>query len=113
MNFLLIGKPNVGKSSIYNILTTGKKNIIHSQEGTTRDWHKSNVKNYNNIFIYDTPGIFLLNNKVNTVRFSELFYLIDKFIIKFEDFELDIINFSKISSELASPSLSNKCSEYE
>ena len=39
MNFLLIGKPNVGKSSIFNILTYGKKNIIHKKEGTTRDWH--------------------------------------------------------------------------
>ena len=51
MNFLLIGKPNTGKSSIYNILTSGKKNIIHKEEGTTRDWHKSNVINFNNIYV--------------------------------------------------------------
>lgn len=102
MNFLLLGKPNVGKSSIYNILTTGKKNIIHSQEGTTRDWHKSNLKNYNNVFIYDTPGIFLLNNKVNKVRFSELFYLIDKFIYvvdyKEKNFELEAQSINKLRS---------------
>ena len=43
MHYLLIGKPNVGKSSIYNILTASNKNIIHKEEGTTRDWHKSNI----------------------------------------------------------------------
>jgi len=80
MNFLLLGKPNAGKSSIYNILTSGKKNIIHKEEGTTRDWHKSYVKNFNNVFIYDTPGIVVQNNKLNKFHFSELFKLIDKFI---------------------------------
>ena len=54
MNFLLIGRPNAGKSSLYNILTSGKNNIIHKEEGTTRDWHKSSVKDLENIFIYDT-----------------------------------------------------------
>ena len=52
MNFLLIGRPNAGKSSLYNILTSGKNNIIHKEEGTTRDWHKSSVKGLENIFIY-------------------------------------------------------------
>ena len=39
MNLLLVGKPNVGKSSIYNVLTGENSNIIHKIEGTTRDWH--------------------------------------------------------------------------
>jgi len=79
MNFLLIGKPNVGKSSIYNILTSSK-NIIHKEEGTTRDWHKSNVKSLNNVILYDTPGIIIKKNKINKLDFSDLFKLIDKFI---------------------------------
>ena len=79
MNFLLIGKPNVGKSSIYNILTSSK-NIIHKEEGTTRDWHKSKVKSLNNVIIYDTPGIILKKNKINKLDFSDLLKLIDKFI---------------------------------
>ena len=37
MNYLLVGKPNVGKSSIYNILGESNKNIIHKEIGTTRD----------------------------------------------------------------------------
>ena len=57
MKYLLIGKTNVGKSSIYNILTGQKINIIHLKKGTTRDWHKENIYSMNNSFIYDSPGI--------------------------------------------------------
>ena len=67
MNFLLIGRPNAGKSSLYNILTSGKNNIIHKEEGTTRDWHKSSVKNLENIFIYDTPGVIIENDKIDNL----------------------------------------------
>ena len=62
MNFLLIGRPNVGKSSIFNILSVNK-NIVHSDAGTTRDWHKELIKDANS-YIYDTPGI-LINDKLN------------------------------------------------
>ena len=44
MNFFLIGKPNVGKSSIFNILTGSDINIVHKLSGTTRDWHKELIK---------------------------------------------------------------------
>ena len=47
MNFLLIGKTNVGKSSIFNILTGKNLNITHKDHGTTRDWHKGLIKNSN------------------------------------------------------------------
>ena len=63
MNFLIIGRPNVGKSSIYNILTGQKKNIIHVDKGTTRDWHKDNIKFSDRVFVYDSPGIILNSNK--------------------------------------------------
>ena len=63
MNYLLIGKPNVGKSSIYNILTGSNLNIVHSKEGTTRNWHREYIKDTHS-YIYDTPGI-LINDKQN------------------------------------------------
>ena len=44
MNFLIIGQPNVGKTSIYNLLTNKDYNIIHKSVGTTRDWHVENFK---------------------------------------------------------------------
>ena len=101
MNFLLIGKPNAGKSSIFNILSSGK-NIIHKEEGTTRDWHKDKVHNTRNIVIYDTPGIIIHNNKINKVQFSSLFKIIDKFIyvIDYRDknFEIEIESINKLRS---------------
>ena len=63
MNFLLIGKPNVGKSSIFNILTSGKKSIIHKKEGTTIDWHKNQIKGLENIFLHDSPGVIINDKK--------------------------------------------------
>ena len=102
MNFLLIGKPNAGKSSIYNIITSGKKNIIHKEEGTTRDWHKAKVTNLNNIVIYDTPGVIIQNHKINNVAFSNLFQIIDKFIYvidyKTKNYENEIESINKLRS---------------
>ena len=102
MNILLIGKPNAGKSSLYNILTSGKNNIIHKEEGTTRDWHKSNVKNLDNIFLYDTPGVIIQNNKIDKVDFSDIFNIIDKFIYVIDynekNYENEIQSINKLRS---------------
>ena len=102
MNFLLIGKPNAGKSSIYNILTSGKKNIIHKEEGTTRDWHKAKLKNSTNINLYDTPGIIFQNHKINNVEFTSLFKIIDKLIYvidyKTKNHENEIESINKLRS---------------
>ena len=102
MNFLLIGKPNAGKSSIYNILTSGKKNIIHKEEGTTRDWHKSKLRNCSNVTIYDTPGVIIQNHRINKLEFSDLFKIIDKFIyvidFKAKNYENEIEAINKLRS---------------
>ena len=59
MNYLLVGRPNVGKSSIFNVLTGKKTNLIHKEEGTTRDWHGEKILLINNKYVYDTPGLIL------------------------------------------------------
>ena len=64
MNYLLIGRPNVGKSSIYNILTRSNSNIIHKESVTTRDWHKGKIFSATDHYIFDTPGVILKSNKV-------------------------------------------------
>ena len=80
MNLLLIGQPNVGKSSIFNILTNSDLNIIHPLEGATRDWHFLSLKNFPDIKIFDSPGFQIKNNKLNANEFQLLFNQIDIFL---------------------------------
>ena len=61
MNTLILGMPNVGKTSLFNIITNQDNNIIHKTIGTTRDWHFASYINNKNIFIYDTPGLININ----------------------------------------------------
>ena len=97
MKYLLIGRPNVGKTSIFNKLTVSK-NIIHKQEGTTRDWHKSKIKGLKNSIIYDSPGVIIKKNKSKEINFSKLLLNIDIFLYvidlnsKSNDYDNESIN---------------------
>lgn len=54
----IIGRPNVGKSSLINTLTTSNKLITYNESGTTRDNIYINFqKNEKQYTIIDTPGI--------------------------------------------------------
>ncbi|GMO13695.1 MAG: ribosome biogenesis GTPase Der [Mycoplasmoidaceae bacterium] len=54
----LVGKPNVGKSTIFNRLTKTRKAITLEESGTTRDRIKENVLWLNRTFVlYDTGGL--------------------------------------------------------
>ena len=56
----ITGKPNVGKSTLFNKLTFKKHAIVHNTEGVTRDYNESQIKiNENNIIIRDTAGIII------------------------------------------------------
>ena len=83
MNILILGMPNVGKTSLYNLITNKNNNIIHDTIGTTRDWHVSPLKSNINIDVYDTPGIInqksLVTKSVsNIIRKIDIFvYVID------------------------------------
>ena len=79
MKYFLIGRPNVGKTSIFNKLTISK-NIIHREEGTTRDWHKSKIIGLNHSIIYDSPGVIFTNKKLKKINFSKLLQTINVFL---------------------------------
>ena len=79
MNTLILGMPNVGKTSLYNIITYNNNNIIHDTVGTTRDWHVSSLKFDNNINVYDTPGI-INNESLENNNVKNLFKKIDIFV---------------------------------
>ena len=75
MKYFLIGRPNVGKTSIFNKLTISK-NIIHREEGTTRDWHKSKIAGLNHSIIYDSPGVIFTNKKLKKLIFLNCYKLL-------------------------------------
>lgn len=57
-SFCIIGKPNVGKSSLVNAVINEKKVIVSDIPGSTRDTTDSKFKYYNEEFIItDTAGI--------------------------------------------------------
>lgn len=58
ITFSLIGRPNVGKSSLTNRLLGEKRNIVSSIAGTTRDSVDSSFsKNGRNFVVIDTAGL--------------------------------------------------------
>ncbi len=80
MNFLILGMPNVGKTSFYNTITLENSNIIHGTIGTTRDWHENYLSTNKNIKIIDTPGIIYKNKKKLDEKINQLIKKIDIFL---------------------------------
>ncbi|XBC38995.1 MAG: ribosome biogenesis GTPase Der [Buchnera aphidicola (Melaphis rhois)] len=65
----IIGKPNVGKSTLINSILNEKRMITDNMPGTTRDvvWNITSYKNNNYIFI-DTAGIRKKNKITNKIE---------------------------------------------
>ncbi|GHU52129.1 tRNA modification GTPase MnmE [Bacilli bacterium] len=64
----IVGKPNVGKSSLYNSLINEDKAIVSSIPGTTRDINETNI-NIGGVgfIILDTAGIHKTNNEIEKI----------------------------------------------
>ena len=62
---VIFGKPNVGKSSVFNALLSYKRAIVTEIAGTTRDsiQERLNIRKHNTVLI-DTAGIRNTKNKV-------------------------------------------------
>ncbi|HSW73558.1 MAG TPA: ribosome biogenesis GTPase Der [Candidatus Limnocylindria bacterium] len=55
---VLLGKPNVGKSSLMNILLNQERSIVHDQPGTTREAITEKISFYKeDIQVTDTAGV--------------------------------------------------------
>ena len=58
LKIALIGRPNVGKSSLFNALSKKQQAIVSSRQGTTRDINRVNVKyKGRELEILDTAGL--------------------------------------------------------
>ncbi|MDO4507815.1 MAG: ribosome biogenesis GTPase Der [Candidatus Saccharibacteria bacterium] len=58
LKIALIGRPNVGKSSLFNSLAKKQQAIVSSRQGTTRDINRVNIKyKGREIEILDTAGL--------------------------------------------------------
>ena len=79
INVGIIGKPNVGKSSLLNALLNEEKAIVTDIEGTTRDIVEGTIK-LNGIIlnIIDTAGIRETNNIVEKIGVEKSIDIIDK-----------------------------------
>ena len=69
-SILIVGRTNVGKSTLLNVLTNKRISITHKEENTTRDYVSFN---YNNFSITDSAGIiknFFSSKKKNNLNFK-------------------------------------------
>lgn len=79
LNVAIVGRPNVGKSSLLNLLINQDKAIVSDIEGTTRDVVEARV-NIEGITInlYDTAGIHETNDKLEKIGIDKTMDVINK-----------------------------------
>ena len=62
----ILGKPNVGKSSLFNALLGNNESLVANIEGLTRDKQYANlIINHSSYVLVDTGGIGLTNNEID------------------------------------------------
>lgn len=72
LNIAILGRPNVGKSSLFNVLAKKQQALVADVAGTTRDVNRINVRyKQRDVQILDTAGIRRSGKiKVGVERFS-------------------------------------------
>lgn len=75
----LIGRSNVGKSTLFNILTNTKSAIVNELDNFTRDRKYGYIKKADNCFVFiDTPAIQYTSDIVNHVTMKQSILAIDE-----------------------------------
>ena len=75
----LVGRPNVGKSTLFNRIIGKKVSIIDDMPGVTRDriYGSANYKNHN-FYLIDTGGIDIKDDNWNNVITNQVMLAIDE-----------------------------------
>ncbi|MFN3660750.1 MAG: ribosome biogenesis GTPase Der, partial [Brevinematales bacterium] len=64
----IIGRPNVGKSSLFNLLVGSRKSIVDEMEGVTRDINMELIQTeYGAFYLYDTAGFLKEGDSFNAL----------------------------------------------
>jgi GTP-binding protein len=64
----IIGRPNVGKSSLFNLLVGTRKSIVDEMEGVTRDINMELIQTeYGAFYLYDTAGFLKEGDSFNAL----------------------------------------------
>lgn len=87
----IIGRPNVGKSSLLNSLLKEDKAIVSNIAGTTRDVVEGNIRlGELSLQLVDTAGIHISNDEIESVgidKAKEMIDLVDLIILVFDGSE--------------------------
>ena len=105
---VLVGQPNAGKSSLFNLFYQNERAIVSDIAGTTRDFISEKIRIKNNFFtLVDTAGLRITKDKIENLGIQKSYEVLDRAFFKillinpFEynlDFfrELDVSSFDLI-----------------
>ena len=109
INVIILGKPNVGKSTILNALLNDEKAIISDIPGTTRDIIEDTITIGGNIVRFiDTAGIRNTIDKIEKIGIEKALKKTKEASIILYIIDLNVSNIKSIKSELESKFLKNK-----
>ena len=101
INVLILGKPNVGKSTILNGLLEEDKAIISDIPGTTRDVLEDTITIGGNLLRFiDTAGIRKTDDKVEKIGIEKALNQIEKAALILYVFDLNKTNVDSLEREL-------------
>ena len=109
INVIILGKPNVGKSTILNGLLNEEKAIISEIPGTTRDIIEDTITIGGNLVRFiDTAGLRKTDDKIEKIGINKALKKSKEASIILYTIDLNDTNLDSVESELKTKYLNNK-----